>query len=398
MYLTIKRFVPTPPRSRPCLALLNNQRHQSHSEQHLESTKNGYYPEDTESAPKLHKFRMASLDLQRVQRVESGALLQPSKAVYLTSAKSGSQEELKPIDPSSEIFTEMTTNAVEFGSSLDTDSHRSASSIGVGEVGSRTELNRSPSLPSVDEVLEPVATPKHIAESSRTKRQAEFFPDSANATAMSVSSSSPPPISASLKTGNSEEDIHSQFRSLSATQLPSSEAGDSDQQRPLAYKVRARRLAKKTESLPGKFCGHSERLREDRCKSSSPGVGLNLQNLSLEDVHSASKLQIDEIWREVETSTTLSSPHSINQSDDMFLQEKFVSEEDLGATSAAGSREERGNEQAVSPTTLELETSPLRLSSPESSPRYAGSDRLTPLCLTCFSYMYLLEVTLGIFH
>ena len=390
VYVTVGRSVATPTHSSWPKRLVNNQHHLSHSEQHLadealdnvpspvvtritnlEPEQNGYCPEDVEPSQKMQHFLLGSFDFQRVQRVESGALLQPSKPLFMTSTKIGSQEELKPADPPSDLFTEMSTNAVEFGSSVDTDSHRSASDVGAGEIGSRTELNRSPSLPSVDEVLEPVTTPKHIAGCDQRKSQDDFFPESGNFMTMPSSGFSPPPVSDSWTMNNSAENIHSQFRSLSATQLPSGVVDDSANSE-LAEKVRARRLAKKTESLPGKFSRPSNRLREERCKSSSPAIGLNLQNMSIEDVHSASKLQIDEIWREVETSTALSSPRSIDgQSNQLFSQEKLVSDEDLGATSSSGLREERGNEQAVGSSRLEAGRSPVRQFTPENSPGYA---------------------------
>ena len=409
--MTVKRSVVTPPHPWP-EKLINNQHHLSHSEQqladealdnvpspvvtritNLDPERNGYCPDDTESSQKMQHILLGSFDLQRVQRVESGALLQPSKAVYMTSTKMGSQEELKPVDPPSDIFTEMSTNAVEFGSSVDTDSHRSASDIGVGEIGSRTELNRSPSLPSVDEVLEPVTTPKRITDSNQKKPQDDFFPDSGHVMTIPSSSFSPPLMSESWNMGNSAENIHSQFRSLSTTQLPSSAVDDGDNSQ-LAETVRARRLAKKTESLPGKFSRPSNRLREERCKSSSPAIGLNLQNMSLEDVQSASKLQIDEIWREVETSTALSSPRSVDQSNQMFPQEKLVSEEDLGTTSTTGLREERGNEQAVGSTRHEQVRSPVRHITPENSPGYAHDYFVRLIPNSCFFSLCLKRLSL----
>ena len=386
--MTVRRVV-TPPHSWP-EGVVNNQHHPSCLEQHLadealdsvpspvvtrmttlEPERNGYYPEDIESSQKMQHILLETFDFQRVQRVESGALLQPSKAVYMTSTKTGSQEELKPVDPSSDIFTEMTTNAIEISSSVDTDSHRSASDVGAGEIGSRTELNRSPSLPSVDEVLEPVTTPKRIADCNQKKSVDDFFPDSGDVTALVPSSFSPPPppLRESWNSDNSAGSSHSQFKSLSTTQLPSSAVDYGDNSRH-PETVRSRRAAKKTESLPGKISRPSNRLREERCKSSSPSVGLNLQNMSLEDVQSASKLQIDEIWREVETSTALSSPRSVDQPNQLLSQEKLVSEEDLGATSTTGLRGQRGNEQAVDSSRFEPGRSPVRHFTPENSPGY----------------------------
>lgn len=70
--------------------------------------------------------------------------------------------------------------------------------------------------------------------------------------------------------------------------------------------------AKKTESLPGKIRAQSLNFKDssssNRSSVSTPSVGLGLQHMSIDDMPGASKLQIDQIWKEVEGSSCVVSP------------------------------------------------------------------------------------------
>ena len=264
--------------------------------------------------------RLSNLDMQRVH---SGALpeqMTANKVVYTHGEENNSgpitQDEL--LLSSAEILSDINSTAVEVGSSLDTDSHHTISSAGGNDIGSRSELNRSSSLPSVDELLEP-------STERRERTQQQSGNDSlAESIFASMKFNSPPQSSSvysptsPLQPLASDEDLTlNTGKSQSVTDLPlanSSNGADVYTRAYISYS-NLHKKAKKTESLPGKFRGSLDSHDNDsqfRSKSSVPSVGLNLQNMSLEDVHSASKLQMDQIWQEVESSSSLTSPQVVS--------------------------------------------------------------------------------------
>ena len=258
-----------------------------------------------------------------MQRVHSGALpeqMTANKVVYTHGEENNSgpvtQDEL--LLSSAEILSDINSTAVEVGSSLDTDSHHTISSAGGNDIGSRSELNRSSSLPSVDELLE-------LSTERRERTQQQIGNDSLAESIFATMKLNSPPQSSSVYSPTSplqplasDEDLTlNTGKSQSVTDIPlanSSNGADVYTRAYISYSNLPKK-AKKTESLPGKFRGSLDSHDNDsqfRSKSSVPSVGLNLQNMSLEDVHSASKLQMDQIWQEVESSSNLTSPQVVS--------------------------------------------------------------------------------------
>lgn len=111
----------------------------------------------------------------------------------------------------------------------------------------------------------------------------------------------------SLPSGS--EDDHSKAlsgKSLSVTELPTTSNNESSSKRRAtvdhySYKP----VAKKTESLPPRIL-----------TSGSSSSGLGLTNVSIEDVSSVSRLHMDQIWQEVESTASITSPPAILHDED----------------------------------------------------------------------------------
>lgn len=101
-----------------------------------------------------------------------------------------------------------------------------------------------------------------------------------------------------------------ELSTISPVPLPVHTRDQSDTGITTYYKSHGR--AKKTESLPGKIRAQSLNFKDssssNRSSVSTPSVGLGLQHMSIDDMPNASKLQIDQIWKEVEGSSCVVSP------------------------------------------------------------------------------------------
>lgn len=187
---------------------------------------------------------------------------------------------------------DMNSTTVEIGSSIGTSSHHTLSSMG----NDMECITDSPILPIVSELRE--------TNSQDSQRRVLGRSDSP---------SLPPTYLKDENVFNCGPGKSQSVTELSTiSQLPSLHSRDqSDTGVTSYYKPHSKAI--KTESLPGKFRAQSLNFKEsspNRSSASTPGMGLglNLTNMSIEDMQSASKLQIDQIWKEVESSSSLVSP------------------------------------------------------------------------------------------
>lgn len=219
-----------------------------------EPIQNGY-----SSALSINHLSISRLSLD-MQRVNSGALPKHMTAnTIVYSEMEGQRNKITPIQDeldSSDILSDINSTAVEIGS---VDSHFS--------VGNDLDYNTS------------------LTDEQPHETTSNHSPLSATA-GMSQSVTELP-----IATYNIQDDVYKR-----AYQSHSS----------------IHKKAKKTESLPRLFRKSHE--IESRSNSSVPSSGtgpLNLQNVSMEDVHCVSKLQMDQIWQEVESSSSLTSPQEL---------------------------------------------------------------------------------------
>ena len=244
------------------------------------------YKDEPETNPSLLKVaRLNSLDLQRVH---SDALPKHMVASKVYTSVEGSYKELASNDIAEllpdNVATEMT------GSSVDTDSHHTLSSAGGIDSVSHLEASHS----QEESLLQEIANAKDFSFSNDYFSQGHYH--------SSPQRDSPSPTSPQImRSGSGKSQSSSQLSTVSPILV--------GHRRTNTYshtyypQEKSRSQAKKTESLPI-FKSHTLDKKHCHSDSSGSGMGLNLTNLSLEDVHSASKLQIDQIWQEVEKSTT----------------------------------------------------------------------------------------------
>ena len=240
-----------------------------------------------------------------LQRVHSDALPKHQVASKIFADHERLQANMRVLKRDSqenfemEIASDINSTAVEVGSSLDTDSHHTISSFGI-EGENRSELNRSHSLPSVDEVQEPEEGSEHrnSSEIVRSNTPQQFSPGF-------YPSLPDNPWKPEERFACNPTKSQSVTELSTINPLPTMHSRDKSDTGVTNY-YRSHHLAKKTESLPGKFRAFSplaKNRHSDRSSSTTPGAGLgfNLQNMNIEDMHSASKLEIDQIWKEVES-------------------------------------------------------------------------------------------------
>ena len=257
----------------------------------IKSPHNGFQSDP----PRLSHIRINKLSLD-LQRVESGALpkhMIPSKVVCTEVDDNVAQND--GLLESSEILSDINSTAVEIGSSVDTDSHHTLSSVGANDVESRSELNQSPSLPSVDEIQEPINENEshHPVVADSSYEETNFTSE--------------------IQQSASDDNLKATSgKSQSVTSIPEHNKESSDVYLHAYFShTNIHKKATKTESLPVQFRNFAE-ICEGLSNFTSSGLGL--QNLSIEDVHSASKQQMDQIWQEVESSSSVTSPQEINNS------------------------------------------------------------------------------------
>ncbi len=267
--------------------------HKPHPPQNSTGTQNGI---DRKSSPQKLFPRYSSLPGLDLKRVHSDAL--PQHQIASTVHAQQTQEKLSTKLSSHEGSDLCLDAARELESSTDTGSRHTLSSIG-NDNECRMKPNSSPSLPSVSELHKALLNDQESPVAPLRDFNLR---------------NNPSPVSY-LK----DEDLFMSIvpgKSQSVTELstisplpPIHSRDKSDTGITNFYKPRNK--AKKTESLPGKFRAQSLNFKErspSRSSVSTPGVGLGLNSMAMEDMHSASKLQIDQIWKEVESSSSLVSP------------------------------------------------------------------------------------------
>ena len=266
-----------------------------HPPQNSTGTLNG---NDRKSSPQKLFPRYGSLpgglDLKRVH---SDALPQHQIASTIY-AQQQIQEKLSSKRSSQDGSDLCLDGARELESSTETGSRHTLSSIG-NDNESRMKPNSSPSLPSVSELHKallndhesPIA-PLRDFNLRNNPSPVSYLKDEDSFTSITPGKSQ---SVTELSTISPLPPIHSRDKS---------DTGINN-----FYKAHSK--AKKTESLPGKFRAQSLNFKEgspNRSSVSTPGVGLGLNTMAMEDMHSASKLQIDQIWKEVESSSSVVSP------------------------------------------------------------------------------------------
>ena len=254
----------------------------------------------------MNLFKTTKLSGVDLQRVESGALprhMMPSKIVYLDKEN---RHNTKQLNDSYEVLSDINSTAVEIGSSGDTGSRHTLSSYGGLDGDSRSDVNQSPShaggtdersppLPPNERSLEPTEETTHdlvremyLNEINEIDKEEEEEEDDSFRT----------------NVGKSQSVTDIAYTSSHHQAEPSDEVSDVYIRAYLSHS-NIHKKATKAESLPGKF-RNIQNLHKS--SSNSTGSGLGLQNMSIEDVYSASRQQMNQIWQEVETSCDLTSP------------------------------------------------------------------------------------------
>ena len=186
-----------------------------------------------------------------------------------------------------------TPAALEGPGSDSSSRHHDLRSVGNNREG-RNELKSTPSLSSITET-------QKVKDLARSNSPQPFD--------LGASPSSPVGYD-SQPFGTGKSQSVTELSTISPLPLPMHTRDKSDTGVSSYYRSHSK--AKKTESLPGKFRAQSLNFKDSsspsRSNVSTPGMGLGLTNISIEDMHSASKLQIDQIWKEVESSSSLVSP------------------------------------------------------------------------------------------
>ena len=218
-----------------------------------------------------------SLDLQRVHSDALPKHQIARKVVYVeTSGGSPTKSTVLAEDTRQEpdeILSDINSTAVEIGSSIDSGSHPSMSSVGANEAGSRSELNMSPSLPSVNEGLEPLL-----------EHQEPWQPQH-DTMAVSTGAASRP----------GKDDVDQSLRSHSDVQLTS---------RTEERKRQNASFDERCFSTTTKQTGFRASSEPPSSSTALQTASTGTQQYSLDNVHTASpQSQIDEIWREVEASS-----------------------------------------------------------------------------------------------